>query len=441
VTLLQREEKLPIELTLKAARKRQSKQTGFVHFCYESVPGDPHETIPLFENACFALALFRSSLNDDIQEGKVLLDKLLAFEVEGNFPVYLHEYPHCKDRFLFLRMASAFFPLFQEFSSILGEELSEKLSKTIERIKANAKKVKKEEISKSLYVKAAALADSWERSNDVEEPFSSKELEERILAYSLLPLEKEERNELLSEMNHRWHPFLGVSFGEKSRSFQEKGFPAPSLYELFMGVHAASVPKRLLEDHPFHLQAVLLPFYPKWKPPSDFFSKHQFIFHDCADQFFTLAWGEAACVHTLTGTTKATILKKAFHHDRVEVIFSHSIETADEGFDICLFCNKHSDNRILINEKQANTFQLGDQIKIASHHAYVEIQFSKLEGEGEFFGHLSFANRPGQLACRGNLRFEVYDWQIALRNVQRKTTCLIKMDLKLVQVEDLLEQR
>ena len=96
-----------VELALHSGRKRQSKQTGFVHYCYESSTSDPHDTIPLVENFCFALALFRSRLVESVQEGKRLLEKLLAFEIGGNFPLYLHEYPHCKDIYLSIHLFPA----------------------------------------------------------------------------------------------------------------------------------------------------------------------------------------------------------------------------------------------------------------------------------------------------------------------------------------------
>src|ERR1700733_5507295 len=85
-----------VELNLTAGRKAQSEQTGYIHLNYECE--DKHDTIPLLENFCFVLALLRSRLTDHVLEGKTLLGKLLAFEVDGNFPIYLHDFPECKDR-------------------------------------------------------------------------------------------------------------------------------------------------------------------------------------------------------------------------------------------------------------------------------------------------------------------------------------------------------
>ncbi len=83
-----------IELNLAAAKKRKSKQTGFIHHCYEDPKNS--DTIPVIENFCYAEALLRSRLAENVLEGRALLEKLKAFEIDGLYPVYLHEYPNCR---------------------------------------------------------------------------------------------------------------------------------------------------------------------------------------------------------------------------------------------------------------------------------------------------------------------------------------------------------
>src|SRR4029078_10207047 len=118
--------RLPVELNVRAARKRQSPQTGFVHHCYEAEE-ERHDTIPLFENFCFVLALLRSKKSENMIEGLELLQKLLAFEREGHFPVYLHEYPYCKDRLLASRLLPLVTLIATEFRPILDSALHDKL--------------------------------------------------------------------------------------------------------------------------------------------------------------------------------------------------------------------------------------------------------------------------------------------------------------------------
>ena len=67
-----------------------SKMTGFIH-------SHEKEAIPLFENFAYALSLFKTRQKEQIEKGKELITKLFAFEVEGSFPIYLHQYPKTYD--------------------------------------------------------------------------------------------------------------------------------------------------------------------------------------------------------------------------------------------------------------------------------------------------------------------------------------------------------
>src|SRR4051812_26440911 len=107
-----------VELALNAGRKRQSEVTGFVHLCYEN-PDHNRDTIPVYENLCFALALLRSRTAENVLEARALLDKLLAFEIGGQFPVYLHEFPQCR----FTRAYPVISYILRDFHGVLGDKL------------------------------------------------------------------------------------------------------------------------------------------------------------------------------------------------------------------------------------------------------------------------------------------------------------------------------
>lgn len=115
-----------VELALKAGRKRQSEMTRFVHYCSEH-PEKSSETIPIYENFCFALALLRSRIAENILEAKALLEKLLAFQINSEFPVYLHEYPVCRYAGLKSKLYPVIFFILRDFHAILGEKLREQL--------------------------------------------------------------------------------------------------------------------------------------------------------------------------------------------------------------------------------------------------------------------------------------------------------------------------
>ncbi|MBS0627500.1 MAG: hypothetical protein JSS09_04745, partial [Verrucomicrobia bacterium] len=121
VSLEEDQKRKIIELALQAARKRLSPQTGFVHLYTEEPYALRQDTIPVIENFYYVLTLFRSKLAQNIQEGKVLLDKLLNFEVEGNYPVYLHEFPSCVDSQLSSHLLPILFYLTRDFDFALGD--------------------------------------------------------------------------------------------------------------------------------------------------------------------------------------------------------------------------------------------------------------------------------------------------------------------------------
>lgn len=86
------------DLAVLAGQKRLSPRTGFVH---------QEELIPIYENFCYALALFRQKTKESIHSAFELVEKLLPFQAsDGNFPVFLHEYPKCYDYHMGLKVAA-----------------------------------------------------------------------------------------------------------------------------------------------------------------------------------------------------------------------------------------------------------------------------------------------------------------------------------------------
>lgn len=99
------------DLALKAGEKRLSPVTGFVHL------GD---TIPLFENLCYALALMKRKTTASFQAGEALLERLLPFHAGTNFPRFLHTYPKPST----LSFDLPLMKMHQEFSRLLKRDLT-----------------------------------------------------------------------------------------------------------------------------------------------------------------------------------------------------------------------------------------------------------------------------------------------------------------------------
>jgi hypothetical protein len=366
-------DKMP-ELALKAGRKRQSKQTGFVHL---------EDRIPLLENFCFALALFRSRLSENVLEGKALLERLLHFQVEGNFPVYLHEYPRCHDTFRGERILPALHWILTDFQAVLEGELKNRL------------KIAIQQIPRGQSFRAPSTPEEWAQS-----------LIRGQMSGSCDP----------SQALQHWHPSLLTFVGPHS---QDKHEPAITLYDLFMGSLFNTFSNRALLDHPIHLQASLIQPFPLPLPvplplPS------LLNLSPCH-----LLWGDAEHLHSLVLHAKNSIIQK--NEENFLITLPETVPEEGEGrTELSLFCDIHPDHLILINQKRATTFQLGDTVTLVSKGLKIELTFS---GEGgQFFGHLLRANRPTQTN-----KGDAYDWQIALRTLSREPSCTVKLSVQMQQ--------
>ncbi len=362
-------DKMP-ELALKAGRKRQSKQTGFVHI---------EDRIPLLENFCFALALFRSRLSDHVLEGKALLERLLYFQAGENFPVYLHEYPHCRDFSSAQRILPALHWILTDFHPVLGEALRDRLKSAIQRIPERAP------------ADSPHTPEAWANYLIAGQMNGSLKLEEA--------------------MSH-WHPRLLTFIGPH---LQDKHQPAITLYDLFMGMLFNAFSTRALVDHPLHLQAALIQPVSIEHPPAAYPDLLQLSPPH-------LLWGDAEHVHSLMLQAKTGLIEEK--EGEWIVTLPELIPEEGEGrLELSLFCDIHPDHAIFINQKRATTFQCGDLVSLVSKGLKIECVFS---GEGRFFGHLLRGNRPTQVD-----KGDAYDWQIALRTIKREPFSKVKISLKL----------
>jgi hypothetical protein len=102
------------------------------------------DTIPAYENFCFALALIRQKSAEGVSEGKDLLERLYAFQApdstvwKGNFPTYLHDYPRCWNPLQSLRIAPLLKMLLRDFSHVLDSEFRAKTKAAIEQMLEHA---------------------------------------------------------------------------------------------------------------------------------------------------------------------------------------------------------------------------------------------------------------------------------------------------------------
>ncbi len=359
-----------VELALKAGRKRQSEMTRFVHHCSEN-PEKSSETIPTYENFCFALALLRSRIAENVLEAKALLEKLLAFQVNFEFPVYLHEYPVCRYAGLKSKLYPVIFFILRDFHSVLGEKLCEQLQ---------------------------AIQSHPE---EVSSPESPEDWAEYLIHAQITGQDK---TPALQFWDRSCLAFIGPQR-------QERGEPALTLYDLFLGQWGGNYSTRAMQDHPVHLRASLI--YPA-----------EITTSTPAQSLQRQFWGSGGSTHSLLLHTQGDLTE---NKDGFHVVLQE--KEAQEEMEIACFYNLHPDTTVTINHQKATSFQLGDKIQIISKDRQLELSFSIISGEGQFWGHLYRANRPGQLSCKGDDKHEAFDGVIGLRTIKRYSKTILQISL------------
>jgi len=370
-TLIQVKHQL-IDLALDEGRRRESPRTGLIHFCYQDE--DATDLIPIYENICFCLALFRSCTHDNVQEAKEKLEHLLAFDT---IPTYLHEYPQAGVT------ERLYFPLFwisKLFSLVIEEPLRSRIKETLAKI------------------------NPFKKPENIR---SSKEA-----ASLCLHLQLEEKP--FDALSPYWDPELAMYCGPLNQERQRKNVPETTLFDLYMSAATGHFSKRILKPHPVHMHAALVfstpcTPQPQYILPSYTPSEQHIGFH-----LFRMVWeGVDDHLHTFVCQDKQ-------HHFEPDYIFTYPEEIADErkSAELTFYCDHHPDVTLNVNGKKATIFLITDTVTIETPNKTVKLTFKILEGEGTFMGHISRGNRPAQILGKN---FNAYDWKISLRTIRRTT--------------------
>lgn len=452
----------PHQLALVAGRKLQSSQTGWIHLHYHQDP--PHLAIPIYENFLFVLALFRSRLADPINEGKVIFETLLRLQGrDGNFPIYMHEFPNCKDKWLGPNVLAPLYRILQNFHQVLGSELrkeAETAAKTLLHYCISNQLQKKFPFQLEVKIASAAKAfgaffedqalmemgSLWlnELADRSEQaawgcPASLGEMAVALqMAYPALS--GSPWKQFPSYLANNWHPGTATYIGPAVKEFQEGYEPQVTLYDLYMGYAGENFSSRALASAPHHLHGALiypvdekLPFC-DWEGPLAYSClEREEGWNPAADNAFIplkMVWGSSDYVHTLV-CQGGNSLHSSFEEKKGEIELYFTLaakpETEDKegNREVVFFLDRSDKHKITIAGVPGNTFQVGDEVCIQSERVNISIQFHIEEGSGRFQGHIMPGNRPSQISLKGPNRYSAYDWQIFLRTVRREENCRI----------------
>lgn len=404
-----------VDLAVSSGRKRQSPRTGFVHLF--STDESASDTIPLYENFCFALALFRQKTSEAVLEGKELLERLLAFQApHGNFPIYLHDFPRCWDPLLPLKIAPVLILLLRAFDSILGAELKEKLEYSLQKLLECAEQRGLEKPYAPLWENRflACIGRPLNPLNTGD--FSAQDWFEWIVSTQIADW----KEVFAIPYNAQLEVFIGVGSPEA----QEKGEPRPSPIEWILAESSNGISSsRLLRDHPDQLYCALL-------YPIDFTSclDHDFAMQAGADGTYRLVW-KGISLHSLAAFKASRI---SIQENQVELYYDLSQEMQigrEDLFEAAIYCDFSPETQIFIEGRKGTLFRLGETLSIKTPSLTIDVKCELLSGTGDFCGHLFRGNRPSQISCKGPLLYEAYDWQIGIRTLRRSAPCILRIAL------------
>jgi hypothetical protein len=382
------------ELAFLAGKKRQSPRTGFVHLFHgNDLAAD---TIPIYENICYALALLSQKKTEPVLEAKNLLSRLFPFQPqEGNFPIYLHDFPRCYDIFLGLKIA----PLLLKicfFKSVLGKDFIEKVEAALHKIFS--------------FYQDKDLLPLWEfrlavcRAVFLDTPFRGQRLDTVQFSaadwweywISLQFIE--------TPVCDFYHPGLQMAMGFDLK--QDRFEPAPRLIDW---ISAEEFHPRLLQDRPTQIQLIAL-------------DKVEILSNDRSEIYF-----EDGNVFWLDGGLHSLVA------DNISLGVAElpaSLEMGrDDLFEAAYYCDASLDIEIFIDGRKGTVFTLGQTITVRSARRNFSLVFELLRGEGDFCGHVFRSNRPGQIGTTGTFQHEAFDWKIGLRTLRRSSDCAIRVQL------------
>lgn len=323
-----------IEFALLAGKKRLSPRTGFVHLFPED---EALDTIPLYENFCFAFALMRQKTAEGVLAGKELLERLLAFQLpDGNFPVYLHDFPKAHDWNLKWKIGAILTYIVRQFPTLIAS-----VETPLEKILSSPPPEKPLWRQRYAALKGEVLEEV--------RPTTSNEWTEWVITQQLAGV-----SSLFLPFDADLQKFL-------PETAQEKGEPRPHPLEWVLA-------EKKYADHPHQLW--LAPLFPISYTPIPWI-----------DSNFRSFW-KGSVLHSLEGVGLHVALQ----------------DPPKDLFEVGLYCNRSSETTILINGQKGTAFRLEDQIAIHAGPKIIELTFHLVEGSGDFCGHVFPANRPSQKA-------------------------------------------
>lgn len=477
------------DMALTVGRSRVSEQTGFVHHHYH-IDGTP-QTIPTLENFVFAYALLKNKSAETIQEAKLLLERLLNFQCfdeglsEGNFPIYLHEYPLCRDRLLSINLLPVVYWITKQFTTVLGGELNKKLQNATQGLISHSLQTLEEKplpyiyqlkLASSLSAFGKLLDDKTliERANSLEseldkDTLNSSWFSPADLGDILLSLQMEGASLSESGWENLWNHLcdtydasLCAYVGPCLQQYYWKQQPQLTLYDYFMSSYTKTPLNRLNGEGSIvplyasliqpHKNILLEKKFPISK--SGHIEGKKWLMHgnghfsvstlDHTGNKLDSLWKGILPMQLLVaeGTQMVSMVAQGGNYNELtssiegdciqleyELPEDVDVEHKEEKKEIVLSATRQDDMSLFVNGSKSNTFKLGDEVTLKFKEHTITTTFDLIQGDGRFIGHVMPGNRASQLALKNGNRFNAYDWQLFLRTLSRSGPCRIRVNV------------
>lgn len=472
-----------IERALQAGRRFQGVHTQCVH--YNALDPESRETIPVYENALFALALLKSRTAETVAEARVILERILYHQshppsvTAGNFPIYFHESPHCYSRWMGAKLFAPLYAIYKGFHTVLGDELRQKTSSALLALSEYALRSMEQhtpdygvrlQIGAGLFAVGSLLKQPELEScgrNILDDLLlmgqqcfwlSRDGIGEMLISLQMVygKISESPWRSFWEHLKRSWHPVLQTYRGPAFEEFQKGAFPDSSLYDAYFALfrenecihdlHAILIadtqecietgetlcfesetkkPQWIVDSSPSHTWSAIDQVDPNFRTQKGF---HPFY----------LQWKGDKELHSLVcagGRFSQMRYERTQHGLDLIFTLSEPVENDHplENREIVFYCSTNNPLKISVQGHSATTFKLGETVEILSG-GKISMRFTLETGEGQFLGHLMPGNRPAQLLATKNRPQQAFDRQIFLRTLRKAGPCVVRVSIEIISV-------
>ena len=308
--------------------------------------------------------------------------------------------------------------------------------------------------------KAEQLIQKYRGDEEWASSCNTQVLGDLCLAASFWPeeFERDEWKDFWAWLASTWDPIRLVYCGPCFQEKQEGHEMAVNLYDYFL-IQQGSLQwtKRIQEDSPTLFKALWAKrFDHDLSFSGDHSKKDQKMFYKISPNYSVsifqkqvdelpllknlmrplhMTWGNEERLHSLDCQVAVAGIDFEEKKEAFDLIFTlpEEVDLDDriKSRELAFYLDLHEKVSIVIGEKRANTFRLGEEVFVQSGDLHFSLVFEIEEGEGEFMGHIQPGNRPAQGKNKGVHRYDAYDMQIFLRSITRSSPCKIRASLRI----------